>query len=127
MGPLVYVRTADDPRLYPPIPRESQEGKTLMAWRTGCERSNALRKSATHFLVRLYLVSLLEHAQVWLAADRKQFGHGPLRLIGGVPAAAWRLTARQRVWHTQLCVSRAEVCPETSLIDPLEPLGLRWR
>jgi len=99
MGPVVYVRTSADPRLYPPIPRASQAFKTLMARRTGCERSNSLKKvtyrlgerpcrSATHFLVRLYLVSLLEHAQVWLAEDRKRWGDDPLSLVGGWPAAA---------------------------------------
>jgi hypothetical protein len=99
MGPVVYVRTTDDPRLYPPIPRDSANFKALMARRTGCERSNSLKKvtyrlgerpcrSATHFLVRLYLVSLLEHAQVWLAEDRKPCGDDPLILVGGLPAAA---------------------------------------
>jgi hypothetical protein len=99
MGPVVYVRTSDDPRLYPPIPRDSADFKALMARRTGCERSNSLKKvtyrlgerpcrSATHFLVRLCLVSLLEHAQVWLAEDRKQHGDDPLRLVCGLPAAA---------------------------------------
>jgi len=99
MGPVVYVRTDDDPRLYPPIPRDSTDFKALMARRTGCERSNSLKKvtyrlgerpcrSATHFLVRLSLVSLLEHAQVWLAEDRKQLGHDPLSLVGSLPAAA---------------------------------------
>jgi hypothetical protein len=99
MGPVVYVRPDDNPRLYPPIPRQSREFNVLMARRTGCERSNSLKKvpyrlgerpcrSAIHFLVRLYLVSLLEHAQVWLAQDRKQRGDDPLRLVGGLPAAA---------------------------------------
>jgi hypothetical protein len=83
MGPVVSVRTADAPRLYPPIPRDSTTFKQLMAQRTGCERSNSFKKvasrlgerpcrSATQFLVRLYLVSLLEHACAWLAEDRKR-------------------------------------------------------
>ena len=83
MGPVVYVRTADDPRLYPPIPRDSPTFTQLMAQRTGCERSNSFKKvacrlgerpcrSATQFLVRLYLVSLLEHACAWLAEERKR-------------------------------------------------------
>jgi hypothetical protein len=85
MGPVVYVRTAADPRLYPPIPRDSATFKELMATRSGCERSNSFKKvtsrlgerpcrSATQFLVRLSLVSLLEHARAWLAEDRKQRG-----------------------------------------------------
>jgi hypothetical protein len=87
MGPVVSVRTSDDPRLYPPLPRDSATFKALMATRTGCERSNAFKKvaarlgerpcrSATQFLVRLYLVSLLEHACAWLAEDRKAVGEG---------------------------------------------------
>jgi hypothetical protein len=83
MGPVVYVHTADDPRRYPSISRDSVEFKALMAQRTGCERSNALKqvtyrlgerpcRSATQFLVRLYLASLLEQAQGWLAEDRQE-------------------------------------------------------
>jgi Transposase domain (DUF772) len=93
MGPVVYVRTTDDARLYPPIPRDSATFKQLMARRTGCERSNSYKKvtsrlgerpcrSATQFLIRLYLVSLLEHACAWLAEDRKQMGDQTDRLAG---------------------------------------------
>lgn len=98
MGPVVYVRTADDPRLYPPIPRGSATCKQLMATRTGCERSNSFKKvasrlgerpcrSATHFLVRLSLVSLLEHACAWLAEDRKESGEHPIGPAGWPEAA----------------------------------------
>ena len=52
---------------------------------SGRERSNSMKKevyglgdrpcrSATHFLVRLYLVSIVEHAKAWLAEDRKKLG-----------------------------------------------------
>jgi hypothetical protein len=93
MGPVVYIRTTEDPRLYPPIPRDSPTFKALMAQRTGCERSNSFKKvasrlgerpcrSATQFLVRLYLVSLLEHACAWLAEDRKAQGEQTKRLAG---------------------------------------------
>jgi hypothetical protein len=90
MGPVVSVRTTDDPRLYPPLARNSATFKELMARRTGCERSNSFKKvasrlgerpcrSATQFLIRLYLVSLLEHACAWLAEDRKrEDGASPL-------------------------------------------------
>jgi hypothetical protein len=88
MGPVVSVHTRDNPRLYPPLPRDSTTFKTLMTTRTGCERSNSYKKvvsrlgerpcrSAIQFLVRLYLVSLLEHAVAWLAEDRKRLGDGP--------------------------------------------------
>jgi hypothetical protein len=98
MGPVVYVRPVDDPRLYPPRPRDSTAFKELMARRPGCERSHSLQKgtyrlgerpgrSATHFLGRLALVSLLEHARVWLAEDRKQLGDDPRALGHGFLAA----------------------------------------
>jgi hypothetical protein len=85
MGPLVYVRSDSDPRWYPPIPRDSAEFKRLLALRSGCERSNAVKKvthklnrrvcrSASLFLVRLTLISVCEHAKAWLAEDRKAWG-----------------------------------------------------
>ena len=59
--------------------------KEIMNLRSGCERSNSTKKvvhrlgqrpcrSATHFLFRLYLVSVIEHAKAWLAEDRKLVG-----------------------------------------------------
>lgn len=85
MGPSVYVRADADPRCYPEIARGSPHYQELLNLRSGCERSNAAKKvvhklgervcrSATHFLLRLYLVSVVEHAKAWLAADRKTFG-----------------------------------------------------
>jgi hypothetical protein len=85
MGPIVYVRSDSDPRSYPHISRGSQEYKQLMALRSGCERSNSSKKvvyklqerpsrSATHFLFRLYLISIIEHAKSWLFEDKKLFG-----------------------------------------------------
>ena len=38
-------------------------------------------RSDTHFLVRLYLVSIIEHAKAWLAEDRKQLGDDPVALM----------------------------------------------
>jgi hypothetical protein len=85
MGPLVFVRSDADPRFYPEIARDSKQFKEIMHLRSGCERSNATKKtvhqlgkrpcrSATHFLVRLYLISIIEHAKAWLADDRKALG-----------------------------------------------------
>ena len=85
MGPVVYIRSDSDPRLYPKIARDSPKFKELIKLRSGCERSNAVKKtvhkldrrpcrSATHFLVRLYLISILEHAKAWVAEDRKLLG-----------------------------------------------------
>jgi hypothetical protein len=81
MGPFVYIKSTDDPRFYPPLPRESPEFKKLMNLRSCCERSNSTKKvtyhlgerpcrSDAHYLVRLYLVSIIEHARAWLAEDR---------------------------------------------------------
>ena len=85
MGPSVYVRADADPRFYPEIARGSPQYKELFNLRGGCERSNSAKKvghklgqrvcrSATHFLLRLYLVSVVEHAKAWVAEDRKVFG-----------------------------------------------------
>jgi|GEM_PF-1367842 len=85
MGPSVYVRSDADPRLYLEIARSSPQYIEIMNLRSGCERSNSAKKivhhlgdrvcrSATHFLVRLYLVSIIEHAKAWLADDRQALG-----------------------------------------------------
>jgi hypothetical protein len=92
MGPVVFVRSDSDPRLYPAIARDSSKYKELMKLRSGCERSNSTKKvahklerrpcrSATHYLVRLYLISIIEHAKAWVAEDRKHFGDDFIKLI----------------------------------------------
>jgi hypothetical protein len=86
MGPVVYVRTEDDPRLYPPIRRETKIFKRLMKKRSCCERSNSQKKetyrlserpcrNSVHFLVRLYLISIIEHAKAWFCEQKKQLGN----------------------------------------------------
>ncbi|MBI1929234.1 transposase [Candidatus Poribacteria bacterium] len=95
MGPIVTINTDDDPRLYPPIPRTSDRFEQLMNQRSGCERSNSIKKqtyhlghrvcrSATHFLVRLSLVSIVEHAKAWVAEQMEQVKGDPLRLIEAI-------------------------------------------
>jgi hypothetical protein len=85
MGPIIYIRSDSDPRLYPKIARDSPRFKEILNLRSGCERSNSMKKvvhklgdrpcrSATHFLFRLYLVSIVEHAKAWIAEDRKLVG-----------------------------------------------------
>ena len=62
-----------------------------MNLRSGCERSDSIKKvaykldrrpcrSAAHYLLRLYLISIIEHARAWLAEDRKVLGHDLSRL-----------------------------------------------
>lgn len=91
MGPTVYIKADSDPRLYPRIARDSPKFKALMNLRSGCERSNSIKKvaykldrrpcrSAAHYLLRLYLISIIEHARAWLAEDRKVLGHDLSRL-----------------------------------------------
>jgi hypothetical protein len=85
MGPVVYVRSDEDVRLYAEIARDSSLYKKIMNQRTGCERSNSTKKvtyklgqrvcrNSSHYLMRLYIVSLIEHARAWLAEDRKMKG-----------------------------------------------------
>jgi hypothetical protein len=92
MGPVVYVRSDKDPRYYPEIARDSKEYKQIYNLRSGCERSNSAKKvtyklglrpcrSSAHFLMRLYLVSIVEHAKAWLAEDKKIVGGDWRKLI----------------------------------------------
>ncbi len=92
MGPVVFVRQDSDPRLYPAIARDSPKFKDLMKLRSGCERSNSVKKvahkldrrpcrSAAHYLIRLYLISVIEHAKAWVAEDRKAYGDEFSKLI----------------------------------------------
>jgi hypothetical protein len=82
MGPVVYVRTEDDPRLYPPIRRDTDNFAKLMKKRSACERSNSQKKetyrlserpcrSNVHFLVRLYLISIIEPRFSGVSSDEK--------------------------------------------------------
>jgi hypothetical protein len=92
MGPVVYLNEAEDLRLSPIIRRNSTEYRKLMNLRSGCERSNATKKSvykieqtrfkrASRFLIALYLIAMLEHASAWLKQD----------------LSAQQLTARQKI------------------------------
>lgn len=78
-GPCVTVPTLDNPRVFPPIPRNSPRWAELMALRSGCERSNAVKKGglkleearhlrASFWLIRLHLCAILQHARAWASA-----------------------------------------------------------
>lgn len=82
MGPLVYLRAEDDPRLNPVVPRGSDEYKRASAMRTCTERFNSFSKEAggmgdspyrhRHiFLLMILCQALRRHAMVWVA---QQFG-----------------------------------------------------
>lgn len=73
LGPLVYLKASLDPRLYPPIPRDSERFKQIMKERTATERCNALNdtynldrscRNASYGLIRLTLANIVEHAVV---------------------------------------------------------------
>jgi hypothetical protein len=73
IGPLVYIKSQTDPRLYPPILRESKRFKELMKQRTATERCNYLNdtyhldkscRNADYGLIRLNLVNIIEHAVI---------------------------------------------------------------
>jgi hypothetical protein len=73
LGPLVYIKSDTDPRLYPPIPRDSKKFKQLMNQRTSTERCNYLNdtyqldkssRNADYGLIRLNLVNIIEHAVI---------------------------------------------------------------
>ena len=77
-GPTVSVSVDDNPRLFPPIPRNTHRYADLAKQRSGTERSNAVKKEpfaleAAHhrrssfWLIRLHLIALLQHARAWVA------------------------------------------------------------
>lgn len=72
-SPLIYIKSETDPRLYPPILRESKRFKDLMKQRTATERCNYLNdtyhldkscRNADYGLIRLNLVNIVEHAVI---------------------------------------------------------------
>ena len=45
--------------------------------------------NATHFLVRLYLVSIVEHASVWLSDEYKKVSRDTKKLIKFIRKRLW--------------------------------------
>ncbi|MCP4610412.1 MAG: hypothetical protein GY845_17005 [Planctomycetes bacterium] len=73
LGPLVYVKSETDPRLYPPIPRDSSKFKVLMNQRSGSERVNFVNdtyhldgccRNADYGLIRLTMANIAHHASL---------------------------------------------------------------
>ncbi|MCI4625070.1 MAG: hypothetical protein L3V56_03820, partial [Candidatus Magnetoovum sp. WYHC-5] len=71
LGPLVYIHADNDLRLYPPIPRNNKQFKTLINLRSANERLNSVTDSyhidrscrnVFYGLIRLTLVSIAQHA-----------------------------------------------------------------
>lgn len=77
-GPTCAIKTDDNPRLFPPIPRNAKRHSQLYDLRTGTERSNSVKKQAfrlerarhrrsSFWSIRLHLMALLQHARAWVA------------------------------------------------------------
>jgi len=73
LGPFVYIKSDDDPRFFPPIPRGGKRYKEIMNLRSGSERCNAVNDSykvegasrnADRGFVRLILANIAEHAVI---------------------------------------------------------------
>lgn len=81
LGPFVYIKSDTDPRLYPPLARNSQKFKEIMNQRTSTERCNYLNdtyrldracRNTDYGLIRLTLVNIAEHALIrYLEAVKK--------------------------------------------------------
>jgi len=72
VAPVISIYSKDNPRLFPDIPRSLKKFKKLYKFRTGTERSNSVKKDAypierariksrAHRLIRLYIISIIEH------------------------------------------------------------------
>lgn len=81
LGPLVYIKSGTDPRLYPPIPRDSKRFREIMNLRSSTERCNYVNdtykldgssRNAAYGLIRLTFANIVEHAVVrYLEAVKK--------------------------------------------------------
>ena len=91
-GPLVYISEKDNPRIFPSIPRHSKKYTELMNLRSGCERSNSMKKEAykientdfksdSRFLIKLYLIAMIEHATAWVYDELKLKGISEKELL----------------------------------------------
>ncbi len=78
MAPVVNLSIEQNPRLCPPVPRNSTRHQQLYNLRSGAERSFSVKKeffqleAARHrrksfWLIRLHLMALLQHARAWVA------------------------------------------------------------
>ena len=81
LGPYVNLKTSEDPRLFPPLPRSSKKFKELMKQRSASERCNFINdaygvegssKNADYGLIRLTLANIAHHASVRYQETRKQ-------------------------------------------------------
>jgi len=71
IGPLVHIKSKEDPRLFPPLHRSSRLFKDLMGLRTANERGNSVidsydvdgrHRNPDYGLIRLNLIGIVMHA-----------------------------------------------------------------
>ena len=91
LAPTTSIKVSDNPRLCPPLPRNSQRFQKLMNLRSGTERSNSMKKcrfkleAARHrrhsfWLIRLHFIAVLQHGLAWVPdTNAKEF---VARLLG---------------------------------------------
>lgn len=96
-APTVNIHAGTNPRHTPTIPRNTERYRQLMNLRSGCERSNSVKKEVykleaarhrrrSYWLIRLALMAILQHARTWVAdTDAERF---LANLAGDAPAAA---------------------------------------
>jgi hypothetical protein len=77
-GMTLTLKLEQAPRLCPPVPRNSARWQEQYDTRSGCERSNSVKKEtfdledahhrrASFWLIRLHLIALLQHGKAWVA------------------------------------------------------------
>jgi hypothetical protein len=78
LAPTVALNSEDNPRLFPPISRNSKAFAKHYAKRSACERSNNTKKGPhaleacrhrriSFWKIRVTLIALLQHAKAWVA------------------------------------------------------------
>ncbi len=73
LGPFVYIKLESDPRLFPPIQRESKQSQEIKNLRSGSERVNSYidsynidnaHRNADYSLIHLTLANIAIHADI---------------------------------------------------------------
>lgn len=86
LGPFVYLKSEDDPRLFPPLPRDSQKFKDLKKQRSAAERVNFINdalgverscRNADYGMVRLTIANIAYHAAIRYDAAKKHLCADP--------------------------------------------------
>lgn len=83
LGHTVVIKTRDDERLFPPIPRNDPRYRKLMNLRSASERSFSVKKErfqllaarhrrASFWMIRAHLMAVLQHGLAWVANDDVQ-------------------------------------------------------